>query len=255
VTPNPNNIERAHASSVVGAALSRSATVSEVARATGIYHAVCHTPRPHLLREYIEIRDAASALDRLVDTQPLRSVLLRRQQRLATLRRDLAAIPLERKWTDRILNIVTTEGKNAALTHFLKGSSYTASLVLGLIEDTGYSAVAAGNTAANITAVGSGSPANGWNEAPVGTCAARGTPSFGTASAGSLATSSAVSFSILATDTIKGLFLLCRSAAGTAPTTTVGNTNGALYSAGLSSGGDKGVANGDTVTANYTASL
>lgn len=159
------------------------------------------------------------------------------------------------KWRDTITNLVTTEGKNAALTHFLKGSSYTASQVMGLIEDTGYSAVAVGNTAAGITAAGGGSPTNGWNEAPSATCATRGTPSFGTASAGALATSAAVAFSILATDTIKGAFLLCRSAAGTAPNTTVGNTGGALYSAGLFTGGDRAVANGDTLNVSYSASL
>lgn len=159
------------------------------------------------------------------------------------------------KWRDEFRNTVVTEGKNAALTHILKGSTYTASQVLGLIEDTGYSAIAAGNTAGNITAAGGGSPTNGWNEAPSSTCASRGTPSFGTASSGSLATSSAVSFSIIATDTIKGAFLLCRSTAGTAPSTTVGNTNGALYSAGLFSGGDRAVANGDTLNVTYTASL
>lgn len=159
------------------------------------------------------------------------------------------------KWFDDFENTVTTEGKNAALTHFLKGSTYTASQSMGLIEDTGYSAIAAGNTAANITAVGGGSPANGWNEAQSSTCAARGTPTFGTASSGSLATSAAVSFSILATDTIKGAFLMCRSTAGTAPNTTVGNTNGALYSAGLFSGGDRAVINGDTLNVSYTASL
>ena len=48
---------------------------------------------------------------------------------------------------------------------------------------------------------------------------------------------------------------MCRSAAGTAPTTTVGNTNGALYSAGLFTGGDRAVANGDTLNVSYTASL
>lgn len=159
------------------------------------------------------------------------------------------------KWVDHIDNLVTTEGKNAALTHFLKGSTYTASQVLGLVEDTGYSSYNATNTAANITAAGGGSPTNGWNEAPSATCAARVVPSFGTASAGSLATSSAASFSILATDTIKGAFLLCRSTAGTAPTTTVGNTSGALYSCGNFSGGDRAVANGDTLNVTYTASL
>jgi hypothetical protein len=158
------------------------------------------------------------------------------------------------KWRDHIDNLVTTEGGNALLTHALKGSSYTASQVMGLIEDTGYSAVAIGNTAANITAVGGGSPANGWNEAPSSTCAARGTPSFGTAGSKALA-ASALGFSIIATDTIKGAFLMMRSVAGTAPTTTVGNTNGALYSAGLFSGGDRAVANGDTLNVTYTASV
>ena len=127
--------------------------------------------------------------------------------------------------------------------------------MLGLIEDTGYSAISATNTAANITAAGGGSPTNGWNEAPSSTCASRGSPSMGTASAGSLATSSAVSFSIIATDTIKGAFMMMKSTAGTAPSTTVGNTNGALYSAGLFSGGDRAVANGDTLNVTYTASL
>jgi hypothetical protein len=159
------------------------------------------------------------------------------------------------KWRDTIDNLVVTEGKNAALTHFLKGSSYTASQVLGLIESTGYSAIGAGNTAAGITAAGGGSPTNGWNEAPSSVAATRGTPAFGTASAGALATSSAVAFSILAARTIKGAFLLCRSAAGTAPATTVGGTAGALYSAGLFSGGDRAVDNGDTLNVSYTASL
>ena len=159
------------------------------------------------------------------------------------------------KWRDEFRNTVVTEGKNALLTHGFKASALTQTLVLGLIEDTGYSAISATNTAANITAAGGGSPTNGWNEAPSATCASRGSPSMGTASAGSLATSSAVSFSIIATDTIKGAFMLMKSTAGTAPSTTVGNTSGALYSAGLFTGGDRAVANGDTLNVTYTASL
>lgn len=243
-----NNIERAFAASSAGAALARDAAIAERASAGGLYHVECWAPVPHMLREYVETRDEIGIL--------LSGRLTRHGwDRLELLRDNLGAIPRELKWHDGFRNTVVTEGKNAALTHFLKGSSYTASQVLGLIEDTGYSAISATNTAANVTAAGSGSPTNGWNEAPAATFATRGSPSFGTASAGALALSSAVSCSIIATDTIKGAFLLCRSAAGTAPTTTVGNTSGALYSAGLFSGGDRAVANGDTLNVSYTASL
>lgn len=243
-----NHAERAHAASSAGASLALQALMAERASAGGLYHAECWAPAAHMLREYIDLRDEIAILVAGRLTRP-------GWDRLESLRKDLGAIPQELKWHDGFRNTVVTEGKNAALTHFLKGSSYTASQVLGLIEDAGYSAISATNTAANITAVGGGSPTNGWNEAPSSTFATRGTPSFGSASSGSLATSSAVSCSIIATDTIKGAFLLCRSTAGTAPTTTVGNTSGALYSAGLFSGGDRAVANGDTLNVSYTASL
>jgi len=159
------------------------------------------------------------------------------------------------KWRDEIKNIVTTEGKNALLTNGFKGSAFTQTMYLGLINGTNYSAVAATNVAASITVGAAAGPANGWNEVAAATVAARGTPSFGTASAGSLALASAVSFSVLATDTIKGCFLMMKSSAGVAPTSAVGNTNGAIYSAGLFSGGDKSVQNGDTLNVSYTASL
>ena len=156
------------------------------------------------------------------------------------------------KWKDVIKNVVTTEGKNTALTHVFKGSSYSATVRMGLITSAGYVAPDAANTAANIATSGSG---NGWEEAPAATCASRGTPTFGAAGSGSLATSSAVSFSIVGTDTIKGIFILITSTAGTAPSSTVGNTNGALYSAGTFTGGDKVVGNGDTLNVTYTATL
>lgn len=238
------NPERILARDMQGAAIARMSAISEGVNASGIYGCVAYAPPPHLLREYIELRDELAAM------RPQRALY---EQRFAQLERQLAAIPLEEKWHDRIFNLVTTEGKNAILNHFLKGSAYTASQVLGLIEDAGYTAVAAGNTAASITANASGSPANGWNEAQSSTCAARQTPSFGTASGGSLA-ATATAHSILAADVIKGAFLLCRSVAGTAPATTVGNTTGALYSCGLFTGGDRSVANGDTLNVTYTAS-
>lgn len=159
------------------------------------------------------------------------------------------------KWIDNFHNTVITEGKNAMLTNALKGSSYSATLRMGIIESTGYSAISASNTAANITAVGGGSPTNGWNEATSSMCSTRGTPTLGSASSGSISTSSAVAFSIGATATIKGAFLLVTSSGGTAPTSTVGNTNGAIWSAGLFSGGDRSVLSGDTINVSYTTSL
>lgn len=162
------------------------------------------------------------------------------------------------KWRDTVHNLWCSEGMEAVLTHALKGSAYTAANYLGLITSTNYTAVARTNTAANITTA-SGSPANGWNEAPSSVATPRGTPSFGTASSSGtntdLATSSSVSFSILASATIKGCFLLVRSAAGTAPTSAVGNTSGAILSAGLFTGGDKVVASSDTLNVTYTGRL
>jgi hypothetical protein len=239
--------EKINAHVMAGAALVHARNLAEGINAGGLYTICSWRPVPAHLDEFIALRDT---LARLMAAPTVRFSAL---AEIEAIRARMDQIPRDLVFEDTFHNLVTTEGKNAILTHFLKGSSYTASQVLALIEDTGYSAVAVGNTAANITAAGSGSPTNGWNEAPVGTCAARQTPSFGTASAGSLA-ATATSHSILATDTIKGAALLCRSTAGTAPSTTVGSTAGALYSAGLFSGGDKAVANGDTLNVTYTAS-
>lgn len=157
------------------------------------------------------------------------------------------------KWTDEIDNVVCTEGKNSILQNFLAGSAFTQTAYMGLITATGYtSAPAVGNTAASIATSASG---NGWNEAPAATCAARQAPSFGSAAAGSISLSTARTFSIVGTDTVKGIFLLVKSSAGATPTSTVANTTGAIYSAGLFTGGDKAVANGDTLSVSYSSSL
>jgi hypothetical protein len=150
------------------------------------------------------------------------------------------------KWTDAIDNLVTTQGKNDALDKYLAGSSYTATWYMGLISSTSYSAVAAGDVAAQINGT------NGWKEAgtanaPTYSQSTRPAPAFSSASAGSKSTSSAVAFSITGTGTVKGCFLDSSS--------TKDGTAGVLYSAGLFSGGDKAVGNGDTLSVTYTASL
>lgn len=228
------------------AIITRAAFVNEDVHAGGRYDICVLRPPEHLRSEYIELRDTIARLDRL----PLLGRHLGR-----SLRRDLREFPLIASDFDHIINTVMTEGRNAKLTNHLKGSAFTQTVFMGLVESTGFSSYNATNTAANITAAGGGSPTNGWNEAQSSQCASRGTPSFGTASGGSLALSAALNFSIIAAVTIKGAFLIVKSAAGTAATATVGNTNGALYSAGNFTGGDKVVGNGDTLSVSYTATL
>lgn len=140
------------------------------------------------------------------------------------------------KWRDTLDNLVTTAGKNDLLDKYLAGSSYTAAWFLGLIGTTGYSAVNVADTAASHA---------GWTESVVYSNSTRPAPSWGSASAGSKA-STATAFNINGSDTIKGAFLISNS--------TKSGTSGILYSAGLFSGGDRLVASADTVNVTYTAS-
>ena len=151
------------------------------------------------------------------------------------------------KWKDHIDNVVTTVGKNLMLDTLFAGSSYSVTgPYMGLISSTSYSAVVAADTMASHS---------GWLEAGSGNAptysGSRKTVAFNAASGGSKATSSALSFSITGTGTVKGCFVVLGSGASA----TVENTGGTLYSAGLFSGGDKSVANGDTINVSYTATL
>ncbi len=143
------------------------------------------------------------------------------------------------KWSDTIENLVTTVGKNEMLDEYLAGTAYTATWYIGLIGATGYTTgPAVGDTSASH---------GGWVEDQNYTEANRLTTVWAAASAGSKALSAALSFSINATTTIKGAFLI--------DVNTKGGTTGVLFSAGDFSGGDKAVANNDTLNVSYSLAL
>lgn len=152
------------------------------------------------------------------------------------------------KWADEFDNVVTTVGKNLALDTYLAGSSYTVvGPYVGLISSVSY---AAGPVAADTMASHSGWTEAGVTNAPTYTIP-RKTAAWNAASSGSKALSSALSFAITGTGTVKGLFVVY----GTGALTTIDNTAGTLYSAGVFTGGDKIVAASDTLNVSYTASL
>lgn len=144
------------------------------------------------------------------------------------------------KWSDRVYNLVTTEGLNDALTKYFKGSSYTAAWYVGLVNGGSSPTYAAGDTAASHA---------GWTEVTAYSESVRQTLTLGTASAGSIDNSASKAvFSINGTATVAGCFVISNS--------TKSGTTGVLYGEGNFTGGNKSVASGDTlnVTVTLTAS-
>jgi hypothetical protein len=153
----------------------------------------------------------------------------------------------EVKWAETIENVVCTAGKNLAFDTFLAGSNYTVTgPFMGLISSVGFSAVSAGDTMSShadwLEAGGANAPTY---TAPRNTCA------WNAASAGCKALSSALSFVFTSAGTIEGAFLTY----GPGAVSTIDNTGGTLWSAGVFSGGAKAVGGGDTLNVSYSVSM
>lgn len=147
------------------------------------------------------------------------------------------------KWSDRLENLVVNVGLQDMNAKYFTGSSYTAAWYIGL-----YGAGASNTPAASDTA----SSHAGWTEITPYSNATRPACTFGTPTTAdpSVATNSAspAAFTINATATVGGAFLISNS--------TKGGTTGTLFSASdFASPGDRVVASGDTLNVTYTFSL
>jgi hypothetical protein len=150
-------------------------------------------------------------------------------------------------WEDKIDNVVCTLGKNLMLQSALTGSGYTVvGPYMGLISSVSYTTgPAAGDTMASHT---------GWTEAGstnAPTFAARGTPAFGTATAGAISLSTPTSFTMTGAGTLKGAFIVY----GAGAVSTLMSTAGTLLSAGTFTGGDQPVIAANVVQVSYSLSL
>jgi len=220
---------------LMGASIGRNVEDIEQTKALGKYEVTCTGPVEEHRARYVLLRDRIQAIKRGGKFyQMLRRASLRKMLK------EFAAIPTEPKWVEVFDNLVTTVGKNDMLDKYLAGSSYTAAWYIGLIGATSYTTGAA----VTDTMASHG----GWVEDVEYSQTVRPTTSWSAAAAGSKALSAACVYSINGDGTtIKGCALTSVS--------TKGGTTGILFSAGLFTGGDKVLANGDTLNVSYTATL
>lgn len=147
------------------------------------------------------------------------------------------------KWTAESKNLVVNVGLQDMNTQYFKGATYTAAWYVGL-----YGAASSNNPAAGDTM----SSHAGWTEITGYSNANRPTATFGTATTADPSvidnSASPASFSINATNTIGGAFLVNNN--------TKGGSTGTLFSAAdFQSPGDRSVVSGDTLNVTYTFSL
>jgi hypothetical protein len=138
-------------------------------------------------------------------------------------------------WEEHVHNLVFDAGINELLDKFFKGSSYTATWYVFLVDNASFSAYAAGDTMASHS---------GWLEGTPYSNANRPTLTLGTVASKSVDNSaSKASFTINATLTVRG--------AGIANNNTKGGTTGIAYGA-ADFGASRAVISGDTLNVQVT---
>lgn len=140
-------------------------------------------------------------------------------------------------WVEEGPNLIVTAGRNKLLDETLEGSGYTAAWYMGLIDNAGFSAIAAADTMASHA---------GWAEADEYDEATREAISFGAASSGTKATDADCSFTISATITINGIFI---ASSGTK------NESASVLFAAKSFASPRACVDNDVLNVSYSASL
>lgn len=185
-----------------------------------VYSFRCIGPKEHFREEYLE-------LSKRLDMDPYNMRILKRMQSMEELKDERS-----------IINLVPTAGLNDVLDKYWAGSAYTAAWYMGLINDTSYTGIVAGDTMASHA---------GWTEDANYASATRPAVSFSAASGGVKATSATVNFSMNATTNLKGAFVASNS--------TKSGTTGILSSAGLFIQGDWAQINGNTLQVSFSSTL
>lgn len=139
-------------------------------------------------------------------------------------------------YEETVRNLVTTEGKNKIFDVMFHGVAAIATWYIGLIDNSGFSAVAAADTMASHA---------GWTELTSYSQANRVEWTEGSASGGSITNAVAITFSMNATAGVRGIFVTSSNVKG--------GVAGTLWAATIF-GVNVPVSNGDTVKITYTVS-
>ena len=152
-------------------------------------------------------------------------------------------------------NGIVNEGKNYLLNAGFHGSTAWSTWYCGLIDLTGYSALAADDTYDDINQAG-----NGWDEFTSYTDAnnsdsavTRPVWSNDAASGQSITNSTTAIFDITANGTVKGVFI-AGGTGGAVNKSDHAATNNILWATALFGSGDVAVLNGDQLKVTYTVS-
>lgn len=143
----------------------------------------------------------------------------------------------ETKWKEKLKNGVTNAGLNSLLDIYLGATAKVSTWYCGIIDSSGYSALAAADTSASHA---------GWTESSDYTEAVRQTWTPAAASSQSVANGTAMTFTMNATKTIKGAFLISVN--------TKGGATGTLWCTALFAEGDRSVVSTDLLKVTYTVS-